>query len=174
VNIKFRYKLIDIAVILIGVFVWGRHSKNPATSGVMAPKPITVLPTTDTEQIVVDPVRHQLIIVKPTGSETLILPDRSSVIDIRKDGTTLVTSKKFGFEERPFIGWMYSDQFRFVGGSSLFYFKKLDIGAGVGVNKDLGSFILFGHVAYKVWDNVSIGLTYDHRRNIGAALTVRI
>lgn len=167
---KLRYKLIAIAAILGAVFMWGRHSKTSLQS----PKTPAVLPANDREQIIVNPDNHTLTIVKPTGNEVLHLPDRTSTIDIKKDGTVSVTSPQFGMEHKVFIGGVFSDYARVGVGLDGFYWKRLDL--GLGIADRLGNYVpvVFAKVTYNVWSNTQIGLTFDNQQHLGAILSVRI
>lgn len=167
---KLRYKLMIIAVFLVGIFMWGRHSKKVPT----APNPAAVLPKEDKEQILVDPVNHTLIIVKPTGNDILTLPDHPSTIDIRKDGTVKVTSPQFGWEHRFFFGIQGSRDARLAVGMDAYYFKRLDIGIGVADQLGQHTPILFPHISYNFWSNCRIGVEYGTDRYIGGTLTVRL
>lgn len=167
---KFRYKLIAIAVFLAGIFMWGRHSKHVAT----APLPAAVLPKDDNEQIIVDPHHHSLIIVKPTGNRTINLPDHPTVIDFKKDGSVKVTSPQWGWERRFFFGVQGSDKFRVAAGMDAFYFKKLDIGVGVAGQIGHHIPIAFAQMSYNVWSNCRVGLEYGTDRYVGGTFTVRL
>ncbi len=160
-----------IGIVLSGLliaFLYGRCARK-SLPGLGAK-----LPVTDKEQILLDPVRHTITVITASGHKTSTLPDRVSTIDIRKDGSIVVTAKQFGFEQRPFFGGSFSDIGRFIAGSDMFYWKKLDLGAGLGVNKDINDLRFFVKVSYNVYSNLQLGVTYDHRQQFGACITVRI
>ena len=168
-NLRHKFAVVWVGgVCLLIAFLYGKIDKK-------GPKGIAVLPKNDTEQISFNPATHQLIILGPGNKKTVeTLPDRTSKIDVHKDGSVSVTSPQFGFEERPFIGVMVSDQFRFVAGSDLVYYKRLDLGVGVGVNRFGGSFTGIAKVSYNIWSNISVGMSYDTAQHIGVGLTVRL
>lgn len=168
---KLRYKLLLILIVLGTMFGLGRCQRL-TISGPKSSVP-AVLPANDREQILVDPVHHSLIIVKPEGNQTVTLPDRQSVIDIRKDGSVVVTSKQLGFEHLPFVALTISDTARLGLGVDLAYWKRLDLGLGIACSTNYRP-VLFAKVSYTVWDNVSAGLTYDSGRNVGGVLSLRI
>ena len=169
---KLRYRIGLVLAVLGVTFGLGRCKRN-AISGPELATP-AVLPSNDKEQILVDPIRHTLIIVKPTGNTTLTLPDHSSTIDIRKDGTVQVMSPQFGWEHRPFVGVHGSDYFRIAAGMDAYYFKKLDLGFGAAGR--IGNFtpIAFVQLSYSFYDNCRIGVAYGTNRYIGGTLTVRL
>lgn len=166
---KLRYKIGFVLTVLGAMFLWGRCSRTRHSA---AP---AVLPQNDKEQIVVDPKKHQLIIRNSDGKSTITtLPDKTSVIDIRKDGSVKVTASQYGFEVAPYIGMNQSNIFRFMAGSDIFYWKRLDVGLGLAMQKDLTSFVFCGKLSYTLWSNTQIGFTVDNKKNIGVALTVRL
>lgn len=136
--------------------------------------PVAVLPKYDKEQIIIDPIKHHLIIVTPTSHQVLSLPDHPSTIDIRKDGTVKVTSSQFGFEHRLFVGAYGSDRLRVAVGLDAAYFKRLDLGFGVAQALSSSTPVVFGQVSYSVWSNCRVGLAYGTNRFIGGTLTVRL
>jgi hypothetical protein len=161
-----RYKIGGVVAVLLGVFLYGRYGR---------PKPVVpnILPPGDTEQIIVDPVHHNLIITTPQGTQTISLPDHPSVIDVHHDGTVKVTSPQYGFQIRPFAGVYYSDALRFGGGVDLGYWKRLDLGIGLAGGASAHT-AAFTQLTYNVWDNVGVSLTYDHMGHIGGGITLRI
>lgn len=134
----------------------------------------TTLPVGTIEKLVINPNTHKLTVITPGKEETLFLPDRPSSIEINKNGTVNVTSKQFGTELKPFIGFQVSNMFRLAFGLDLMYYKKLDL--GLGVADKVGNYTPVGFVAlsYNVYSNSQIGLTYDSSSHIGVAVTVRL
>ena len=171
-NVPLKYKLFAILLVLIGVFLYGRCGGKRALTNPVSPVKVT-LPMEDTEQILVNPVKHTITIVKPSSSITTTLPERTSTIDIHKDGTVKVTAMQFGYEVRPFVGVTYTDGLRFGGGADLYYFKRLDLGVGASWASGIKG-NAFAKISYNVFDNLSLGLIYDNNQHIGGCITVRI
>ncbi len=169
---KLRYKIYLVLVVLGTTFGLGR-CKRTSSPGPKLSAP-TVLPSNDKEQIIVNPVKHQLILVRPAGNEVLTLPDRVSTIDIHKDGTVSVTSPQFGVEHRLFGGAHVSNTFRIAVGMDLLYYKRLDLGLGAASRIGISTPILFTQVSYNVWSNCRVGVAYGTDRFIGGTLTVRL
>lgn len=164
-----------VCAALLALFLYIRvryGAYNEAKASV--PGTVAVLPQNDKEQILIDPVKHSLIIVKPTGNETLTLPDHQSTIDIHKDGTVSVTSPQYGLEHRLFLGVQGSDKFRLAAGMDAYYFKKLDLGLGIGAQIGPHDPIAFVKVSYSFYDNCQVGITYGTDRLIGGILTLRV
>lgn len=168
-----RYALLAglLGLVLLALYLFMRIRYGKPS---VATAPVTVLPKEDKEQILIDPVKHTLIIVKPTGNETLTLPDHPSTVDIRKDGTVKITSPQWGLERRFFFGAQGSSAFRLAAGLDGAYFKKLDVGIGVANAIGAKTPIVFGKLSYNFYDNMQIGITYGTDRLIGGAITVRL
>lgn len=172
-----RYTVITgmFALVLLGLVLYLRVRYGRPASGLEIAHPsVAVLPKDDKEQIIVDPSRHSLIIVRPTGNQTLSLPDRQSVIDIRKDGTVQVISPQWGWEHRVFFGIHGSEVLRLGAGMDAFYFKKLDLGAGVACQIGAHTPIVFAQISYNAWSNCRVGIAYGTNRFVGGTLTVRL
>lgn len=171
-----RYALVAglLALILLGLYLYLRvRYGRPRTLNVPAVSS-AVLPKDDREQIIVDPVRHNLIIVRPTGNETISLPDRPTTIDIKKDNTVRVIAPQWGYEHRAFAGLYASDRLRVAGGVDGLYFKRFDLGAGIASSVDRLSVVGFGVLSYNFYSNCRVGITYGTDRRVGAVITVRI
>lgn len=155
--------------ILLALFVFLRSCDkridNTANSSVLAPGVI--------EKIAFNPTTHKLIIVKPEGTQELFLPDRPSSIEIDKKGTAHVTSRQYGTELKPFIGFQFSNVGRLAFGVDVLYYKRLDL--GVGAAWQIGSHAPVGlcKLSYTVWSNTQAGMTYDTGSRVGGAVTVR-
>lgn len=172
---KLRYKLFFVWLIAAWVFILGHAC---AKSKPLIP---SVLPPNDTEQLLIDPVKHKITILTPSGPKVITLPDHITTIDIHKDGTVKVTAPQFGFETRPFIGLGLGQGLRLYAGADLGYWKKLDIGLGVGTPRLLDkSGMQFNDVrigvftSYNVYDNTRLTLGLDTQKTIHLLLSVRI
>jgi hypothetical protein len=158
-------------LLLLGGFFWLQHrigGVRPASN-----RPPTVLPPDSKEQIIVNPIKHSLIIVRPGKTETVTLPDRPTVIDVKKDGTVKVTASQFGFESRPFLGLSASlDGGHIALGVDGLYWKRLDLGGGVQFN-GAGARV-FVSLSCNVWSNTRVGITFDHKQTVSALLSVRL
>lgn len=164
---KLRYKLLSVFLVLVGVFLYGRCSKPKA-------KLSTVIPSNDTEQIIIDPIHHTIITTDAHNHQTVTtLPDRQSVIDIHKDGSVQVTSAQWGKELRPFGGLAFSDAARLSIGADVFYWKKLDLGLGVQTQFNVNNIRMNIQISYNVYSNLHAGLTYDNHKTLGGVLYVR-
>lgn len=164
---KLRYKVSAILAFLLGIFLWGRHSRKPVL-------PPSALPPSDLEQIIVDPHKHTIIVKRPTGTIVATLPDRETVIDIRRNGKVDITSPQWGFERRLFVGLHGSEAFRVAMGLDFFFWKRMDIGIGAAGQIGPHVPIAFGQVSYNFYSNCRIGLTYGTNRYAGGTLSVRL
>lgn len=169
---KLRYTVLAILSVVIGAFLFGRCGKSRST-GPMATT-AAPLPINDTEQLIVDPRNHTLIVKRPGNTTVTHLPDRPTVIDVQKDGTVKITASQYGLEHRLFIGAGYSDALRFGVGMDGLYWKALDIGGGLQLNSHGTDAKVFVGVSYTIKDSMRVTLTYDHTQHVGAMLTLRI
>lgn len=176
--IRLRYKIGLVLGILGAMFLWGRCSK---TRGMATSKASVVLPSNDVEQIRVDPSTHKLIVVTLRGTQTVTLPDRVSTIDVRKDGTVKVTAPQMGFETHPFVGLGYGQGTRLYLGADLGYYKKADMGVGVGTpnlldrsNQKFNDFRVGAFASYTVYSNTRVTMGVDTQKSVHFLLSVRI
>jgi len=165
---KLRYKLLAFVVMMSGLWLLVKTHPN----GIINTAP-PVLPPADKEQILINPVKHTITIVTAAGHKTLTLPDRLSTIDVLKNGNVSVTSPQFGLEHAPFVGATFADKLRFGAGLDGLYWKRLDLGLGAAGGSG-ASTVMFAVLSYNVWDNMRLGITYDHQQHVGVGITVRI
>lgn len=174
---KLRYKLIGLGILLALEALLLKGCPNGI---VKRPSGPIVLPPGTTEQVVIDPVKHQLIITTPKGTTTQTLPDRRSTFDVTTNGTVKVSAAQFGYEARPYLGIGAEGGLRAYLGCDLFYFKKLDIGLGIGLppfqrsNWQISDIRPLLNVGYNLWSNTSLNVGLDTSKNVHVFLTVRI
>jgi len=162
-------KVLTLYVLISAVIIaWLLYPKTKAITG-----PV-VLPPGTTEQVLIDPIKHTLIVRTQTSTHTQTLPDRLSVVDVHSDGSIKITAAQYGFEERPFIGLQTSNHFRFMAGSDQFFYKKLDLGLAIGVQPNLSSLVGIVQLSYNAYNNTRLGITYDTDQHVGIGLTVRL
>ena len=170
---KLRYKIYSVIVVLVGVFALGRCNRKPSKpKGPLTPA--AVLPKDIIERLVVNPETHKLTIITEKGTRSLVLPDRNSMIDLKKDGKLIVTSQQAGFEHHVFLGVFQSNALRIGGGVDLGYFKRLDLGVGVAARTGFNTPIAFAQVSYNFWHSVRVGMTYDNKQHVGVGLSIRL
>lgn len=158
-----------LALVLLGLWLLFRVRPGDGRLAPGAP-----LPNDDREQLIVDPRNHTIIIRRPSGDTVTHLPDKQTVIDVRKDGTTRVTSSQIGWELRPFVGMGYSNDAHIGVGVDGAYWKAVDLGAGVRWNFRMTDPRVFVAVSYNVKDNLRVSITIDHKKNPGLMLSIRI
>ncbi len=173
--IRLRFKIALAVTAILGVLVWlsgYRHGANHTLP--RGPNPSTVLPVNVTERITVDPEHHTISIQTPTGIHTETLPDRKSTIDLDKNGKLKVTSSQFGLEHHVFFGLGMSDNLRLTAGVDGVYYKKLDLGIGLGMQIGEHSPIVLAKLSYNVLGNMQLGVMYGSNKSLGAILSVRV
>lgn len=148
----------------------------------------TILKPEERGKIIVDPVKHKITTVSRNPDGTIktketYLPDRPSVITEDKNGKVRVVTQKFGTEMRPYlgVGGALDGTPRVHAGADLWYFRKLDLGAGLdfnaGVMRSIADFRdtrLSVNASYNVWSNTSLALSFDNRRVVGLFVKVRL
>lgn len=135
-----------------------------------------VLKPDDKEKIIIDPIKHTVTRITNKGTTVTNLPDRPVSITEGKDGLITIHSRTWGKELRPFIGAGVdlSPAARLHLGADLFYWHKLDLGLGVGVNPvAIKNTTLNLNVSYNFYNNTSIALSIDNRKVPGLFLKVR-
>lgn len=169
---RLRYKIGLVLAVLGATFGLGR-CKRTAISGPKLSTP-AVLPAGDIEQLRVNPETHQLIIITSRGTQTVTLPDRTSTIDVLKNGSVKVTSPQIGLEHHIFVGMLGSDHLRVGAGMDGFHFKKLDI--GIGIADQVGAYtpIAFAKATYNIRGNMQVGVVYQSNQYVGGILAVRL
>ena len=174
---RLRYKTLTLGIAIAAAFFYGRYDRTPPA----AKTPAAVLPSNDVEQIHVDPSTHRLTVVTRKGSQRMTLPDRASTIDVRKDGTVKVTAPQMGFETRPFVGLGYGQGTRLYLGADLAYWKRLDVGLGIGTpnfldrsSQKFNDFRLGAFISFNFWSNMRATVGYDTQNNAHVLLSVRL
>lgn len=115
------------------------------------------------EKIIVNPLRHSLVIITAEGTKATTLPDRPSSIEILKDGKVVVHAPQWGWEAVPFIGIGWGGQLNDYIGVDGFYWKRMDVGTAFSFDRDLKIKALgFPLVlSYAVWHNTRLSIGYE-------------
>lgn len=115
------------------------------------------------EKIIVNPLRHSLVIVTAEGTKVTTLPDRPSSIEILTTGVVRVTAPQWGYEITPFVGIGWSGQLNDYIGLDGFYWKRLDLGTAFSFDRDLKikslGFPLV--LSYAVWHHTRLSIGYE-------------
>lgn len=166
---KRLYWLILGLILALFAFFWMRGCDRRIDRNTAS----TVLSPNVVEKIIVNPTTHKLSIVTHEGQKDVFLPDRPSSIEIDKKGSVSVTSRQFGTEIKPFVGFQFSDTARIAFGADLLYYKKLDLGLGVTGRPGNYAPVGFVKLAYTVWSNTQVGVTFDTGSKIGGIICLR-
>lgn len=180
-------KYVTVAVILV-LALFGYKACERLQKKQDSDAKSTVLKPNEKSKIIVDPVNHKITTVTrnldgTTKSKDTYLPDRPSVITEDNNGKVTVETRKFGVEHRPYIGLGGSldGSARFHTGADLWYYKKLDLGAGLDFNANIAKEVsefrdtrLSINASYNVYSNTSVALSVDNRKFVGVFLKVRL
>jgi|SRR6185295_16089915 len=165
--------LMLLIVLSLGLFYWWRtHKQRQQDLNILS----TVLPKDDKEKIIIDPSNHRIDIITADGIKRETLPGmRPSSIEIKKDGSVVVTSPQWGFEHGVFVGGGFSnDGLRFGIGVDVFYYKLLDLGvSATDLTKDLEKPRISLCLSYTVWHETRISLGIDDHNSPNLFVTQR-
>lgn len=112
------------AVALIGGYEYVLH-RIDGKLPVFEHRAVPVLPKNDKETVSFNEKTHVLTVV--TATKTVKEYAKSPEVEIRKDGSVMVSRHLTGFENEPFIGFGYSDTGRVFIGDNLFHFSRFDL-----------------------------------------------
>lgn len=162
------------AATIVGLlaFLWSQRRKHD--TAVTAQIKSVALPADDQAKVIVDPAHHTITVVKRgQGSKgstatTSFLPRSGASIDLRKDGSVLVTAPKWGTEVSPFVGGAFGSDIRgrAVVGLNLLYIQRWELGGGLLLNTDIHDTRVFAHVSYNVYGNYYVAGGLDNRRTV--------
>jgi len=135
----------------------------------------TVLPSNDSEKIAIDPSGHKLLIITKSGTVTKFLPNRPSEIEVRKDGSVVVTASQIGVEHGLFGGGGFqSGNVRVAVGLDLLYLRKWDAGVFVSDEiKDLTKPRIGVILSYTVWHDTRLSVGLDNAGSPNVLITER-
>lgn len=178
-----KYFYIALAVLTLGlaglIVKHFNHKKDESIAN-------EVLPPDVREKIIVDPRHSKITVITKDRTDTLFLPDRPTAIVIPYKGPIRIERRTWGFEMAPFAALVVTDTLRAGIGADGFYWNKINIGSGIGLNvpnlfgdksgvsiKSLLDVRFFTHVSYNVYSNTSLGIVLDTNKNIGMDLSFR-
>lgn len=172
--LKDKIKLYGIvaAVVLSGLFGFKACRKHDKTVDANTSNP--VLKPGEKEKIIVDPVKHTITVVTPTGTNTTYLPDRPTSVTEDKDGKLTVQVKTWGTECRPYMGAGFDGHARLNIGLDGLYFHKFDFGGGLKLNpvmlKDTRLDI---NASWNFYSNTSLALSIDNQKTVEGFIKIR-
>ena len=178
-----KYLLIILALLTIGISAWLIKHFNAKKDAAIS---CAVLPPDVREKIIVDPRHSKITVITKDRTDTLFLPDRPTSIIIPNVGPVRIERRTWGFEMAPFAALVVTDTLRAGVGIDGFYWNKLNLGSGIGLNvpnlfgdksgvqlKTLLDVRFFTHVSYNLYSNTSLGLVLDTNKNLGLDLSFR-
>ena len=131
----------------------------------------TALPPEDQVKVIVDPRHHTLTTVTrsttgQTETRSTFLPRGGASVELRKNGSVLVTAPKWGTENNPFVGCALGsdDRGRAALGLNLLYVQRWELGGGLLLNTDIHDTRVFAHVSYNTYENIFVSVGIDNRK----------
>lgn len=166
---KIRGAIYAVTIIGLLAFLWAQRRKHD--SAVTAQIKSVALPVNDQAKVIVDPEHHTITVVKrgagnKVDTTTTFLPSRGASIDLRKDGSVLVTAPKWGTEINPFVGGAFGSDIRLRAalGLNLLYVQRWELGGGLLLNTNIHDTRVFVHVSYNVYANYYVAGGVDNQR----------
>ena len=161
----FKISLGIIALAAIVLFVGYRYVSQRimrgGTTGTSPARPPFVLPKNDKETVSFNEKTHVLTVV--TATKTIKEYAKSPEVEIRKDGSAVVSRHLTGFENEPFIGFGYSDTGRVFLGDNICHVARLDLLLSVSwtpVNRVI-AFKPYAGIGYNFYHNTSVNLAVN-------------
>lgn len=164
-----RGAIYAIASALIICALWiVRHNHDAKTNEQIHS---TVLPPEDQVKVIVDPKHHTLTTVTrspggKTETRSTFLPRSGASVELRKNGSVLVTAPKWGTEINGFVGCALGSDIRGRAalGLNLFYVQRWELGGGLLMSSDIHDTRVFAHVSYNAYGNIFIAGGIDNRK----------
>lgn len=148
--------------------LWYIRHKHDVRQGAEI-KSVALAPSDDAK-LIIDPSRHTLITVtrRADGSNetrATFLPGSGASIELRKNGSVVVTAPKWGTEINPFMGLAFGSDI--VGRAALgingLYVQRWELGGGLLLNRDIHDTRIFAHVSYNAYKNAFVSVGIDNR-----------
>jgi hypothetical protein len=150
-------------IVALSIVLWFMHRRDRSVDQrINTP----VLMPGDSEKLILDPAHHSIIDVTRTGPvRRTYLPPHPVSVTIGKDGKVTVTSRAWGTEASPFIGFGYSDKARLALGVDLLYWHRWELGPFLGVTMSGPLSVRVGvKVSFNVWNNTSLYVGVDNTK----------
>ncbi len=178
-----KYLIIAAAILTLGIAALiVKHFNDKKDAAIESP----ILPPDVREKIIVDPRHSKITVITKDRTDELFLPDRPTSIIIPNVGPVRIERRTWGFEMAPFASIVVTDTLRAGVGVDGFYWNKINIGSGIGLNvpnlfgdksgvslKSILDVRFFTHVSWNVYSNTSLGLVLDTNKNVGMDLSFR-
>lgn len=157
---------ISCAAILIGtvalLFVYHYFSQQIKRLVQSPPRTSSVLPKNDTERVEFNEKTHTLTV--QTKTKTITEYAKNPTVEIRKDGSVVISRHLAGFENEWFMGvGLVLSGPRFFVGDNLLHLSRFDVQASVGVpfEKQTGFLRLYAGFGYNLYSNSSLNLAIN-------------
>jgi hypothetical protein len=168
-----KYWKLALALAFAGVVAFKVHGCDKKH---MQPPTQVVLPPKDKEQIIVK--NNEVTVITQKGT-TVTNGSRGVTIDVKKDGSVVVTPKTHGFVLNPMLGaGINSTGPKITVGAEVYYYKKLDLLVGIGADKYIANTVGFAGIGYtpesKWIHNTSFYVGYASNHSVMAGFAIRI
>lgn len=168
---KIRGIIYGVTIIGLLAFLWFQRRKHDVT--VAAQIKSIVLPANDQAKVIVDPLHHTITVVKrgegnKVDTTTTFLPRGGASVELRKDGSVVVTAPKWGTEVNPFLGGALGSDIRGRAalGLNLLYVQRWELGTGFLFSPNIHDTRLFVHVSYNLYSNYYVAGGFDNHKTV--------
>ena len=144
-----------LAILLSGLYFWFQHRIREVFP--LQPSH-TVLPRNIKEEILFDSNKHTITVVTNKGTSTHY--SKHGSVYVTNAGDVLVHYKPISLELEPFVGYGYSDSFRFQLGTNFLQLWRFDLWGDVGFRTSPGPRLFEPGIGigYNVWHNASLNV----------------
>lgn len=171
------YGLGIVAVLLLTWLLL--HNINGKTDAAIVSQ--TLAPD-DKAKVIVDTKRHTITTVtrSPDGvlehtiSVTKYLAPTAS-IEVKQDGTVVVTSRSFGTELSPWMGVSFDTEkhARITLGPNWFYWRRYELGSGLSIRTSDLDPRVFISASYNVYANTLLMVAVDNHKAVSLGLALK-
>lgn len=156
-----------IILTLVGLWYVRRQHDNKVATEIKS----TTLSPEDQVKVIVDPAHHTITTVTrsstgQTRTNATFLPGSGASVELRKNGSVVITAPKWGTEENPFVGGAFGSDLvgRAALGLNLLYVQRWELGGGLLLSRDIHDTRAFAHVSYNPYKSAFVSVGIDNRR----------
>jgi hypothetical protein len=169
---KTKHILVLSGVILISLF--GYHLLKKHQTKVISVVTNPNLKAGEKEAIIIDPPKHQIEVITPSGSTKSYFPDQPSRISINNNGKVKITTPNWDFIPRPTVGVGIADKPKLFVGASFLSYKKLDLNVGFETDgKFLSETALDMSIGYNIHNSTYLFVGTNNHKDLLGGLRFR-
>ncbi len=168
-------------IAIIGAFIFQRlrHDRKADAQTVSQ-----TLPAQDKAEYIIDTPHHQLITVarkvdeygRPeiVSTKTFLAPHAK--LEVRQDGSIVVTQRVWGTEFAPYMGETFDSELRIrtVLGVNGFFYRRWEVGGGLALRpEDIRDVRVFVSGGYNAYSNVLFTVGVDNHKAVSIGVAIK-